>query len=264
MRLIHSFWSKPCFENRWGIEGTYEMNIWLYALSCIYAKKSGSHINLHCDKTSYKYFKHLPYDNIYVDTDCLDNIKSRSTIFWAASKHIALEKEPLGSIHIDGDVFIKSKKCLEFLNFDKYDVICQNIENAHYPDKHHFRYIFPDYIISQQEAYNVGVLGFNSQELKEKYLNNYKYWLNTINFHHQEACADLILEQVYIKYLSQNYNVRLLFDSKKMKEQAKLVDYAHLLGQEKYKRINSIISVVKQLNPTLYNKLVQEGLKCRF
>ena len=123
MRLTHSFWSKHSLENRWGIKNSFFSNIWIAALSCIYAKNSGNYITMHCDSYSYKYLKHFPYDEIYVDLDCLNNIKSRSTVFWAAGKSIALEKEPLGTIHIDLDVFIKSDKCVKELNFNNYNLI---------------------------------------------------------------------------------------------------------------------------------------------
>lgn len=60
MRLTHSFWSKPSLENRWGIKNSFFSNIWIAALSCIYAKNSGNYITMHSDSYSYKYLKHFP------------------------------------------------------------------------------------------------------------------------------------------------------------------------------------------------------------
>jgi hypothetical protein len=96
-----------------------------FALSSIYAKRSGFSINLHTDKRGYEYLKMCPYDNIFVD---LDNVDLPSSRLYAAVKFKVMEKYPLGAIHIDGDVLLKNSNLLEHLLFDDYDVIVQSVE----------------------------------------------------------------------------------------------------------------------------------------
>jgi hypothetical protein len=43
-------------------------------------------------------------------------------MIWAYGKFVALKEEPLGSIHIDGDVMITTSKCADSLKGD-YDLI---------------------------------------------------------------------------------------------------------------------------------------------
>jgi hypothetical protein len=39
-----------------------------------------------------------------------------------------MKDEPLGTIHIDGDVFLKNPELKNILEFSNYDCIVQNIE----------------------------------------------------------------------------------------------------------------------------------------
>jgi hypothetical protein len=113
--LVHSFYAGENSEARLFI------NIITYTLSCMYAKKSGFTIYLHADELGAKYLNHCPYDKIIVDLKKEDF--PLSDILYAAPKLKVLEQYPLGTIHIDGDVFLKSPNLKNILNFSNYDVI---------------------------------------------------------------------------------------------------------------------------------------------
>ena len=63
-------------------------NIWYYALSVAYAKRSGASIDLYTDTLGSKLLSDIPYDNIYVTLDDLPS--DLNPRFWAAGKMYAL------------------------------------------------------------------------------------------------------------------------------------------------------------------------------
>jgi hypothetical protein len=117
MNIIHSFYSKNCDDFK------LFTSICYFTLSTIYIKNNGGNIKLYTD-SKFKEFIHAPYSAILLD---LEDLKINPLI-WAWPKFIVLEKESLGTIHIDGDVFIKTPKCLDNLTFDESDCLVQGVE----------------------------------------------------------------------------------------------------------------------------------------
>jgi hypothetical protein len=97
--LLHSFYTGS------NSEANLFVNVATYTLSCLYAKKSGFTIYLHTDEKGARLLSHCPYDKIIVDLKAEDF--PLADILYAAPKLKILEKYPLGTIHIDGDVFFK-------------------------------------------------------------------------------------------------------------------------------------------------------------
>ena len=178
-----------------------------------------------------------------------------------------------GKIHIDFDVFIKKPHLLDRFYEDKtIDAIAQQEEN--YEESSHFygEIINAMHIIGYPSTtrpnwkgiINVGVIGFNNEELANKYFNNYfnalnMYNQNDFNKYKEEnrnlnLSFDFILEQTTLSYYSLGYNVYILVPANNPSFVADQIGYQHLQGSIKWK-INSQI-IIKQLledfNPKLY------------
>lgn len=264
MKLIHLFYAK----NDMSMYGLF-LQVACYTLSCLYAKRAGLEIELHCNSKAYEYFKYIPYDNIIID---LDNIKDDLQIpdpFYAFTKFIVMKDQPLGTIHIDGDVFLINENFKELLNFDNYDVITQSIENP----SNGYGYLwkesskcfdnceYPEWAKRAcNSMYNCGVIGFNNQELKDYYFNTYWEMINkykNIKNIQCDAVPDIIIEQQflydYCKY--KNYSVKLLLDTEDIQGSAKRIKYSHLIGDYKRIHIDKVIKCIYKYNIKLYQKL---------
>ena len=75
MRIVHSFSAKRCNEP------LFRLHIVYFALSCIYAKRSGFEIALHCDNKTKDVLEVAPY----MTSDCSAN--KLSDILEAAQEH---------------------------------------------------------------------------------------------------------------------------------------------------------------------------------
>lgn len=118
MNIIQSFSSKKCDDE------FLFMQICYFTLSCLYADESGIDLTLHTD-SRFAEFIHAPYKNIKITMDDVSDIHK---LIWAYPKFIALDMEPVGTIHIDGDVFLKDKSIIKYLDFSDYDCIVQSLE----------------------------------------------------------------------------------------------------------------------------------------
>lgn len=244
-----------------------EMSLYMYALSVVYAKKHNLRITCHCDSFIYPYLKVLPYDEIYVDLDDLESKMAGDPVFmWAAGKAVALENEPLGTIHIDGDVFIKGEKCVKELNFDDYDMICSHIEESEYKEQKYLADYIPTVNMDYEFAANVGVIGFNNEEARKNYITHYNYYRDNLVFDtkgDKNASADLILEQLYLYQLSKKYSLKSLIGSQEkdstidIQNRCTEMGFEHLIGRVKFTPI--IFKMVKKnleaLDKDLFNKL---------
>lgn len=243
--ICQTFWTKPMLSDE-----NIQKNIRIAQLSLYYAKRSGYFVKMYTDSKGYEYLKKFNYDKLVKN---LDNIPSDipKEIF-AYPKYIALKTEPLGVIHTDFDVFIK-KPCLDvFYENSNYDVILQNRETKQQTDNHgytaeriFFRYHNKpkDFPVNHYRASNVGVIGFNSKFIKDKYLNSYnefvEHYKNIIpktNF-----IADLFFEQINIDYIIEKYKANIYFllpeldyQELELQKMAKDIGYQHLLGSWKY------------------------------
>lgn len=266
MKLIHSF--KTIKQDK-----KFYNLIWCTVLSCIYAKESGFTIKLYTDSIAYEYLKFAPYDEIEVCLDELPNVPS----IYANAKMEALKREPIGSIHIDCDVFLKHPNLVKELDTDK-DLIIQSIENYGDEVKPGFKlgYLWdkaiknvkslfvPAYTSTDCEAmYNCGILGFNNQELKDLFISEYEKGFdiikNNIDKIDPKGVCDLILEQQHLYDICKtyNYSVEFLLNNKTMQEDAVIKGYQHLLGGTKhiYENTIKVKKLVYNKNFEVYNNL---------
>ena len=261
MRLAHSFASEKCDDKMFYIHMCY------FILSCLYAKNSGFELALHCDNKTKDFLEMAPYDEIITDIEGCEWPGKR---LYAFGKFIAMKDEPLGTIHIDGDVFLKNPELKNILEFSNYDCIVQNIEwpiepwgylwnesadcfkNCEYPS-----WAKP----LCNEMYNCGVIGINNKELKDLYFDTYnwmaqQYKEKGIDCH---SVPDLIIEQQFLKDLTDHfgYSVKQVLDFEDLSS-ANKIGYQHVLGGAKEPNVHKVLKLIKKYNLEIYNKLTDE------
>lgn len=268
-------------EKRWGYEPEelQRGDLLTFALSVLYIKKLGHTIVLYTDDDGKKLLGELPYDEIY--TTLNDIPEDIPPMMWAYGKFFAMKNEPLGAIHIDGDVFIKKQECLDKITSGNYDILLQNIECE--PDtKEGVRIYswswdrlknikFTDEFdwLHGYFGYNVGIIRIQNQELKDKYFN---FYFNNVDYIKSQknaieqlntdtiACPDVILEQqaLYELINRDGYNVKLLLSNTKdfsvTQLDARLMGFQHLIGKKKYSLVTRVKKVLSIIDPELYEK----------
>ena len=238
--IIQTFWTKPMSKEM------LKDSIVIAKISLYYAHRSGYFVKMYTDTTGYRFLKGLGYDKIVKDLDSIpDNISGE---YFAFSKYVALRNEPIGAIHTDFDVFLK-KPCLdEFYDNKKYDIILQHREAKEqmgdpcYVDGFKFFDNKPKpkgFNPAHRRACNVGVIGFNSIEARDAYLNLYR---DCVDFYRKNYrgfgfLPDLFFEQVNIDYLIEKNKYKVFFllpeysyGDLRLHERAKEIGYQHLIG----------------------------------
>jgi hypothetical protein len=160
--------------------------------------------------------------------------------YFSEAKIEVLEREEGEFIHIDGDLFLNGR--LKY--HPKVDVIIDhneiNIWDSHYKEmfdlftQHGVKEIFPEWE-EVPYIFNVGVLGFFSEELKKEYLEIF----HKLKKFHQSikhklpffGLITLILVQYSLSILAQKK--RYKFDFTEYKS-----DYLHLYGKRKFFKKN--------------------------
>ena len=230
MHFVHSLWTRPMITKRRNAEFVNNILVTTYcnATSVAWLKHLGANVDLYADGLGSDMLEYLPYDNIYplkVPTNMLTNI-------WACGKFLALEKMPLGDVHIDGDVFIKSDKLIDLITTPNYDMVVQSIEDDETTLKKYYtstRNILLNNNIQTKScsileapSFNCGTIGFYNQELKNKYLTEYFFAVKNIlkNRHcidditsNPDIIPDLVLEQQFLYELAKDYKVNNLLNS---------------------------------------------------
>ena len=259
MRLVHSFSAIRCSKE------TLPIHVFTFTLSAIYAKRSGFEIVLHTDEIGAYYLQHAPYDKIIVDIGTPP--EDKRVFAWCKFK--AMNNEPIDSIHIDGDVFIKNSKIKDILNYNDCDVICQNLEKIGiYPyhescwDKESYSWrdcSYPKWMSRHfDEMYNCGIIGFKNIEVRKEYHDMYERMMEDykINGRKNDCVPELVSEQKllydFAKY--KKLRVKCLLDLHNLTKSANKIGYQHLLGHAKYRSIEKTKSIIKKLDINIYNK----------
>ena len=261
LNIIHSFYSKNCSEENLYIHSCY------FILSCLYVNQIGGNINIRTDDKFASLIESCPYKNIYVDMNDCYNAPSD---FFAYPKLLALKKEPLGTIHIDGDVFLKDSVILDLLKFNDYDCITQNLELRKFIndtlvwDKSslYFHNIIYPYYMKRfcMKMYNCGVLGFNNEELFNEWYDNYFSMLDSVikkPYKSTNSIPDIIIEQQSLTELCEykKYKVKTLLPSGdffKINSAANEIGYQHVVGYAKSDYIIMTLRKIKEISPKHY------------
>lgn len=297
MTFYHVLWTTPMRKNRWyySYEENEKMTIYYYGLSVAYLKKLNQRINLYTDSEGEKILNHLPYDNIYVVLDDMD--KNIPGCNWAAGKIESFKYSKLGDIYIDGDVFIKKQECLDKISentlFDGYFAGLENPQQIPFKCKENDpnyelnknkynmiywdfnkimeNFMFPlDIPVYGLNACNGGLVVFNNQEYKDKYLYAYDYMLKQIkesDVVKEEykkncyLCLDLITEQRFFYEIGKEYKLGFLLDYWKrdddinygLSKQANNIGFQHVLSSIKYDLLDKCILNLKNVDKNIYD-----------
>lgn len=281
--FTHSLWTALTVNNK----SKLEANAFIYALSLAYLKKLGCTVNLHTDTLGASLLSGIGYDNVYLTANEVPRDISPKT--FAYIKSMALQNEPLGTVHIDGDVFIKTEECLDIIFNHDCDCVLQSCETYIPWSVKGRSFMIPflsEHLLSTGKQlhvydydFNVGVIGFFNDALKNLYIQNYqdlalslskyKYLYimdsNDILFN----TPDLVLEQQLIVNLTEEWSkVRFVLpvdsnDYIKDRDQiAKEIGYTHLLGGCKYQPdiIEKVKNKLKEIDSDCFYK-VNENIK---
>ena len=280
--FIHSLWTRPMANNK----NKLEANVYTFALSLAYLKKLGCIVNLHTDTLGAKLLSGLGYDDVYLTANEIP--QDINPKIFAYIKSMALQREPLGTVHIDGDVFIKTEECLDRIFNHDCDCVFQSCE-VYLPWVGNCRsFMMPflsEHLLSTGKMlhiydydFNVGVIGFFNSELKDSYIQNYqnlalalsKYkYLNLIDFNDRRpnsfTIPDLVLEQHLICNLTETSKVRFVLpvDSNNYVKQrdlvAKEIGFTHLLSASKYQPdiIEKVKNRLKEIDSDCFDKVCE-------
>jgi len=275
MHFVHSLWTKPLIANRRNIEFKTSLltTTLCNAVSVAWVNHLGGKINLYADGLGRDMLGFLPYDNIYE----LHVPVHIPVCTWACGKFLTLEKMPLGDVHIDGDVFLKSEKLIELCSDNSYDMVVQSIENDKTTLKKYYsavrellkkNNIKPKTCsLEESPSYNCGTIGFFNNELKQKYLIEYFTMLNNIINNKSllvdlnknlNAIPDLIMEQQFLYELATPYKVNnLLGDAETMYDNAIKLNYQHILGGFKEQQLDKILQELKYVDEKIYKETLK-------
>ncbi len=172
--IIQTLWTKPLILKH---KDKLKQNMIMAYASAISIKKQGYYLKLYTDKIGYDLVKDFPYDEVIV----LDNLDDLNPSLFATIKFLALEREPLDVVHLDYDIVL-SKPCIDFKG---KDVLTQNEENYASYGKKEKQFLYANKVpklISKyglsNNPYCFGVIGFNNQQLKDIFIENYKEAMN--------------------------------------------------------------------------------------
>lgn len=252
-RFVHSFWTKPCAHDHEKLK----KHIMYFATSLVWLKKHGFPVVIHTDTYGKEIFKKLPYDKVYTT---LDNIPDYiNPQFYAYGKFVAMEREELGSVHLDGDVFIKTKELGDrILNFQS-PVITQIKEPESTVD---FYYHLPFFkrrmsakFLDCGAAFNCGIVGISDQNLKESYFSKYFQLVELLNQIDipENIIPDLVCEQMLLYYLAPEGEV-LLKDANTWIQDAREMGFQHIPGYLKFtdEYLKLLSDMLKELNFNIF------------
>lgn len=269
MRIFHTLWTRPMKPERARVTKL------LYALSYHYARQIGAQIVLHTDTAGRSLLRAIPYDEVYCDLDSIpDNIKR----FWAYGKLYATNREPLGSVHIDGDVFLKSSSLCSLFD-GSCDLVTQSVEGERW--RMDYSYEITQAALSLENlpyglelnyplAYNCGVVQLNNGELKERYLRAYFdtvqrcikdadfprriEFLNKKYKDYGYVIPDIVPEQQFLHQLAQGYRCREILEGDILTD-ARLKGYTHLCANIKWGMGEELSRLLYNVNRKLFDTL---------
>lgn len=287
-----SYWAFDDFDID-NLSDKMQMTVNCAKLSYYYASLHHNNIYLVTDSRSKALFEDIPFTEVHVLLDDLNEMDERYKRYWSISKIMTVEfaaKKKRPFIHIDHDVFLMTE-LPDFL-FEA-DVFCQNPEptdvfHTYNIDVFYKKYKYLGYAETRvKNAYNTGLLGFTNLDFASKFAKstldftfhednkwvlgvhhekeNYNNKFSKITENSVEISglqAVLWNEQYYIGCAIESENVKVSchFDSYNQGENAKLKEkmgwgYSHLMsGKEDPKLMNRIKELATKVSNNSYKK----------
>ena len=210
-RIIQTFWTKPMDCSH------LYLTLRMMFISAKSIKRQGYEIVLYTDILGSRLVENFPYDEVVV----IDMPEKVNPQMFAAMKYFALKDEPLGTIHLDYDIVL-DKPCIS--PKDGWDVITQMKHFGNIPYKKERTFMEANgtpqkmkEIQLSSHPYCVGVIGFNNEDLKKIFLDNYFDAINLYSGKNISGTIDFLLEQTFISSLVDKYGYNADFVTKEDK-----------------------------------------------
>ena len=255
MRIVQSYNGR--------IDDKVEVTRWMTALSVIYLNRLGLRPVLYTNRQGRKNLGRIL--DYYAEVHELKIPRWVDGRFFAAAKFFAMQHEPLGTIHIDNDVLLKTPRLIDRISSlcASTDVVVQGIER--YVDKPYddciAEYTAAGYRfgldINHNTPINTGLICLTNEALREAYYTQYfdavrhmSRWLRCTT---KRVYPDYIPEQaaLYTLCKENNYRIGEIIDAPTIDEcniQADAIGYAHFWGGSKIANLPLIQSRVRELS----------------
>lgn len=275
MVFAHSFWSKPLLAKKFDtFENSLQIILFSYTMSAEMVRAFGHDIILYTDEYGKDLLSVAPYTDIVV----LDIPDTESEHFAAQIKFEALKRMELGQILIDGDLFLWKYGIYDIIEKSNADVLCSIYEDNDYILKggiyaekfgtmlekmSEATYEEP-FILPKLEELgwpNTSLMKFNSQELKDKYIQQYEHhkgMLTGIDF--GKAWPDVIIEQQFLQQLcdGEGYDIKpALEDFENNEDKAVELGFTHL-GSMKNQKIGLAVNWIRENDPQRFMAILQK------
>jgi hypothetical protein len=272
MKFIHTFWSKPLLNNKFGqFKDSLTNTLFDYACSASFIHKFGEKIVLYADKNGARILSCIPYDEVHI----IDGLDDESMHFAAQIKFEALKRCDLGDIIIDGDLFLRTKEAIEYIKNTTEDVVYSFYEPFTYVLRNDYTLKFMDDLVYcmrdvkykkpyklptsiREFAYtNTSLMKFNNKDILNKYIKQYYYHKDKLKDCEFNGWPDLIIEQRFLTILIEstgcthkpiidNYHV-----DPEANNRALDLGFTHL-GSAKSQYLNWVETMLKENDESLY------------
>lgn len=233
MKLVYSLYSGV--NSHWLQGDFFETTLKYFELSIRLARQY-HHIVLYTDEVGKSRLGHL-----------VDEVKllerTPDYVLWSESQIEAISREEGQFLHIDGDVLLHDKLYLP----KDVDIYYEHIEVGLY-DRFYRPKIklfsergiqdhFPEWSTEDTGIFNIGIVGFNSEEAKKIYLDRYysnaKWYKSTLlnELGIYDHSAAMVLQQHSLTCIAKyhNFTSASLFTYN---------EYIHMFGRKKYRKMN--------------------------
>jgi hypothetical protein len=200
---VHVNWTKPHFDREKRVNGTllingkrdirpYKMSNYLLLcqiLSALFWKKYNGEVHLYTDREGFNYYQklgvHKFYD--YVNIDLLENYENvNPEVFWAAGKLYIEKVLPCPFVMLDTDLYLEMN--LNEVNYYATPISSTHLEDTYEPyypsiDKvlSHTKYNFPENFKWDKRAFNVSLLYWGDDKIKNDFIDIAFGYMNNSN-----------------------------------------------------------------------------------
>jgi hypothetical protein len=181
-----------------------------------------------------------------------------------------MQDQPLGTVHLDGDVFLFNSDILRGLMDEDWDVLVQHMESPKNTAGVYWiestmaleKCNKPQWAKPHCDAmYNCGIVCIKNEELKKEYFDS--YWKMYDEFSKKglkiSCVPDIIIEQQYLVDLceARGYKVKTILPETRVHETARSIGYSHLIGNGKFHHLKKVLKCIYKYDKIAYEKLKQ-------
>ena len=268
MEFAHSFWSVPLANCYFGdLKEKFVQTLVFYATSVSCVHRGGHKITLYTDKDGAEILSGIPYDNVVI----MENTITDSSKFAASFKFLALERMPLGDALIDGDLYLYKDEIFKLLESYDEDVVVTCFENACDIREGLIKSLRKGFTQLKDDSFyrldkfidgwhNTSLIRFNNAELRDKWIAQYKEYVERYKDIEFEGCwPDIIIEQRHLTDLVRNegYSIKSFANEPGQKIDDNLaaqVGFIHI-GSAKRNMLEPSFEILEKYDKQLSDKI---------